>query len=52
MQGINTYFKTGILEIKDQFSFDAEAIQDEQAWNDLKIDFLKTLFSRSIQSAP
>lgn len=41
LQGINTYFKTGILEIKDQFSFDAEAIQDEQAWNDLKIDFLK-----------
>lgn len=40
LQGINMYFETERLAIKDQYSFDAAAIDSEQSWEDFKTDFI------------
>ena len=41
LQGINTYFVTGRLEIKDRYSFDVTIIDSEESWNNFKNDFLQ-----------
>ncbi len=39
IEGINTVFKGGTLDIKDQFSFDFPSINSQQEWENFLIKF-------------
>jgi uncharacterized damage-inducible protein DinB len=54
IHGINTVFKGGALEIKDQFSFDFPPMQSQQEWESFLINFWKDAeeFASHIEQLP